>query len=67
MRPCRLPILLPVVTIFAAVCRHRDDDVKIPMRLSHSSDTVSAQGSGFGASIEKMVMGSVPSAPGRQM
>jgi hypothetical protein len=115
MRPCRLPLLFVAVTIFAVACRHRDDDVKIPMRLSRNSDTAAAntplregdiritsvdsgvdlaligdsisgglsqktlakvrhetdtnavQGSGFGASIEKMVKGSVQSALGTRV
>ena len=115
MRPCRLPMLFVVVAVFVAACRHRDDDVKIPMRLSHNSDPAAAnaplregdiritsvdggvdlaligdsisgglsqktlakvrhdtdtsavQGSGFGASIEKMVKGSVQSALGTRV
>ena len=115
MRRFYLPFLVVALAIVAAACRHRDDDAKVPMRLSHKSDPAAAhaplqdgdirivsvdsgvdlaligdsisgglstktlakvrhdtdtnavQGSGFGASIEKMVKGSVQSALGTRV
>jgi hypothetical protein len=108
-------LFVVAVVLFAAACRHRDEDVKIPMRFSRGSDTAAAnlplregdiritsveggvdlaligdsisgglsqktlaevrhdtdtafvQGSGFGASIEKIVKGSVQSALGSRV
>ena len=113
MRPSRLPFIVAALAIVPAACRHRDDDAKIPMRITytidapnaplkegdiriasvdggvdlaliadsisgglsqktlaevrHDTDTNAVQGSGFGASIEKMVKGSVQSALGTRV
>ena len=116
MRPSRRPMLFVAVAILMIACRHRDDEAKIPLRLSRTTstdagtpaplragdiritsmdgkvdlaligdsisgglspvtlakvrretDTSAVTGSGFGASIEKMVKGSVQSALGTRV
>jgi hypothetical protein len=42
MPPSRLPLLFLPVVLIGGACRHSDDEAKIPMRLSRTTDTAAA-------------------------